>query len=94
MEKELNFLGTSKNGNGPPSEGKFEVADFCLDDLGRVWVCTEAGAPGKWTQMVTQTEATVLKSQLAALPSGAKLGEELEFNREMLSEFLVATMRC
>jgi hypothetical protein len=43
---------------------------------------------------MANTEADAVKLQLASLPSRPQVEKELAFNREMLSEFLVATMRC
>jgi hypothetical protein len=36
--------------SGAPETGTFEVGDFVVDQTGKVWICTAAGAPGTWVQ--------------------------------------------
>lgn len=37
---------------GAPTTGTFAVGDFVIDQSGTIWICTAAGTPGTWTQLV------------------------------------------
>lgn len=34
--------------SGAPASGTFAVGDYCIDQTGRIWICTVAGTPGTW----------------------------------------------
>lgn len=38
--------------SGAPASGTFAIGDFIVDRTGTIWVCTTAGTPGTWTQVV------------------------------------------
>lgn len=35
--------------SGAPASGTFATGDYVIDQTGKVWICTAAGAPGTWT---------------------------------------------
>lgn len=37
--------------SGAPASGTFAIGDFCIDQSGKIYVCTTAGSPGTWTQI-------------------------------------------
>lgn len=37
--------------SGAPASGTFAVGDFCIDQSGKVFVCTAAGTPGTWAEI-------------------------------------------
>ena len=38
--------------SGAPTSGTFAVGDYVVDQSGSFWICTTAGSPGTWTQVV------------------------------------------
>jgi hypothetical protein len=38
--------------SGAPASGTFAVGDFVIDQTAKIWICTTAGSPGTWTQLV------------------------------------------
>jgi hypothetical protein len=39
--------------SGAPSSGTFALGDFVIDQTGIIWICTTAGTPGTFTQLVS-----------------------------------------
>lgn len=39
---------------GAPATGTFQVGDVVVDQSGSLWVCTGAGSPGTWTQVLAR----------------------------------------
>ena len=37
--------------SGAPASGTVRVGDFCIDQSGKVFVCTAAGSPGTWVEL-------------------------------------------
>jgi hypothetical protein len=68
--------------SGAPGSGTFVKGDFIVDQTGAFWVCTTAGSPGTWTEVVTPgaaadyaptglTGATSASRYVGATASGA-----------------------
>lgn len=53
---------------GAPASGTFLVGDFCIDQTGKVYICTAAGSPGTWAQVGGSSSAGASN---AARPTGS-----------------------
>jgi hypothetical protein len=53
---------------GPPSTGTFAVGDLVIDQTATIWVCTVAGTPGTWSNIIPNS--LVVRSATATAGTG------------------------
>lgn len=58
-----------------PASGTFAVGDFIVTQTGAMWICTGAGTPGTWTQVIAGSAAagSITNAMLAGAITAAKL---------------------
>ena len=63
------FVGATTS--GAPTSGTFATGDFIVDQTGKIWVCTTAGAPGSWQPVGGGSVGTVGSVAAVGTPYGA-----------------------
>jgi hypothetical protein len=57
-------------GGGIPVSGSFLVGDFVIDNAtGIIWICSVAGSPGTWSQMVSQNSTVTMFNKTLSGPA-------------------------
>lgn len=54
--------------SGAPVSGNFLAGDFVIDLTAKVWVCTIAGSPGTWVDIVAAEKARALAAEALLAP--------------------------
>jgi hypothetical protein len=63
------YVGAVGGIGGPPTTGTFAVGDYTIDGIGgKVFVCTTAGSPGTFAQMVNETSIQTLNNKTLVSP--------------------------
>lgn len=51
--------------DGVPTEGEYRKGDSIVDSTARVYVCVESGNPGKWEELVSNSDKIIIKRILS-----------------------------
>lgn len=66
--------------SGAPASGTFAVGDFCVDQTGKLYVCTAAGTPGTWAQIGGSIYTTVVAASDQSIASSIVLTNDAELS--------------
>ena len=63
------FVGATAS--GAPASGTFKVGDFCIDQTGKIFVCTVAGTSGTWVNVSSARSPTAVPTGMQSLTASS-----------------------